>query len=62
MKLKNIAESGMMARKIIVVPCIVNSWLYVSGDRKVFSGVPSWIRSSNASIPPIRKKKKAVAP
>ena len=27
----------MIARKIIVVPCIVNSWLYVSGDRKVFS-------------------------
>ena len=26
-KLKNIALSGMTARKIIVVPCIVNSWL-----------------------------------
>ena len=62
MKLKNIADSGMIARKIIVVPCIVNSWLYVSGDRKVFSAVPSWMRSSSASTPPIRKKKNAVAP
>ena len=26
-KLKNIALSGITARKIIVVPCIVNSWL-----------------------------------
>jgi hypothetical protein len=56
------ADSGMMARKIIVVPCIVNSWLYRSGDRNVFSGVPSWMRSSSASMPPIRKKKNAVAP
>ena len=38
MKLKNMAESGMIARKIMVVPCIVNSSLYVSGDRKVLSG------------------------
>ena len=62
MKLKNMDDSGMIARKIMVVPCMVNSWLYLSGDRKVFSGVPSWIRSSSASIPPRRKKKKAVLP
>ena len=31
-KLKNAADSGMIARKIIVVPCIVNSWLYASAD------------------------------
>ena len=62
MKLKNMALSGMIARKIMVVPCIVNSWLYVSGDRNVLFGVPSWIRSSSASMPPIRKKTKAVAP
>ena len=60
MKLKNTALSGMIARKIMVVPCIVNSWLYVSGARKVLFGDPSWIRSSRASIPPIRKKKNAV--
>ena len=62
MKLKNMALSGMIARKIMVVPCMVNSSLYVSGDRKVLSGDPSWMRNSSASIPPIRKKVKAVAP
>ena len=62
MKLKNMADSGMIARKIMVVPCIVNSSLYRSGDRKVFSGLPSWIRISSASMPPIRKKMKAVVP
>ena len=34
MKLKNMALSGMIARKIMVVPCIVNSWLYVSGRQE----------------------------
>ena len=45
MKLKNMALSGMIARKIMVVPCMVNSWLYVSGRRNVLFGDPSWIRS-----------------
>ena len=27
----------MMTRNTIVVPCIVNSWLYVSGPTNVFS-------------------------
>ena len=62
MKLKNMALSGMIARKIMVVPCMVNSWLYVSGRRNVLFGDPSWIRSSMASMPPIRKKMKAVVP
>ncbi len=52
----------MTARKIIVVPCIVNSWLYASGERKVLSGAPSWQRISSASSPPRRKKRKAVTP
>ena len=56
------ALSGMIARKIMVVPCIVNSWLYVSGLRNVLSGFASWIRISSASSPPSRKKKNAVAP
>jgi cytochrome c1 len=46
----------------MVVPCIVNSWLYTSGERNVLLGVPSWIRSSSASIPPIRKNRNAVPP
>jgi len=29
-KLKNAADIGITARKIIVVPCMVNSELYVS--------------------------------
>ena len=62
MKLKNMALSGMIARKIMVVPCIVNSWLYVSGDRNVLFGDPSWMRSRSASMPPIRKKRNAVDP
>jgi hypothetical protein len=62
MKLKNMALSGMIARKIMLVPCMVNSWLYVSGLRKVLSGLASWIRISSASRPPTRKKKNAVDP
>ena len=46
----------------MVVPCIVNSWLNVSGARKVLSGRASWIRMSSASMPPSRKKMNAVAP
>ena len=49
-----------MTRKIIVVPCIVKSWLYFSGERNVFSGDPSWMRSSSASAPPRQKKTRVV--
>ncbi len=52
----------MIARKIMVVPCIVNSWLYVSASMKVLSARDSWIRMISASTPPSRKKKNAVAP
>src|SRR5436853_820734 len=51
----------MTTRKIIVVPCMVKTWLYASALRKVLLGDPSWIRSSRASMPPIMKNKKAVA-
>ena len=60
MKLKKLADSGITARKIMVVPCMVKSWLYVSALRKVLSGRPSWMRISIASSPPIRKKNTAV--
>jgi len=40
-KLKNAAERGMTARKIIVVPCIVNSWLYISAETTVPLGTAS---------------------
>ena len=29
----------MATKKIMVVPCSVNSWLYCSGERKVDSGL-----------------------
>src|SRR6478736_1588684 len=52
----------MTPRKIIEVPCIVNSWLYISGVRNVWSGIRSCQRISRASRPPIRKNRKAEAP
>ena len=51
---------GTTNRKIIVVPCSVNSALYVAGVRNVLSGAPSWTRISSASTPPIRKKTNVV--
>src|SRR3954451_20836596 len=52
----------MTNRKIIVVACIVNIWLYASALRILLSGDASCSRISSASTPPIRKKQKAVAP
>src|SRR5918993_5687454 len=51
---------GTTKRNTIVVPCIVNSWLYVCGDSSVLSGAPSWRRISSASTPPRMKKTKVV--
>ena len=48
---------GIAAKKIIVVPCKVKNELYSSYVRKSFSGSANWIRNSNASNPPTRKKK-----
>ncbi len=52
--------NGMTKRNIIVVPCIVKIWLYVSGSRNVFSDEPSCQRSSSACTPPTRKNTKPV--
>jgi len=60
--LKNAAESGMIARKTMVVPCIVNSWLNVSALTSVLSGRANWSRMNSASRPPIRKNTKAETP
>ena len=46
----------------MVVPCMVNTWLYSLADSTRPLGCASWRRMSNASIPPTRKKKKAVTP
>ena len=47
---------GMTNRKIIVVPCIVKSWSYASGDSCLPSAVSSWMRMASAIRPPTRKK------
>ena len=56
------ATIGMTKRKIIVVACIVNIWLYFSADRIVPFGPASWARMSRASTPPRTKKNIAVTP
>ena len=60
--MKNDAENGITARKIIVVPCIVNSSLNVCALTSVLSGRASCRRMMIASMPPIRKKMKAELP
>jgi hypothetical protein len=60
--LKNATLIGITKRKIIVVPCIVKSWLKASGETNVLPGVASWIRIISASRPPSRKKANAVLP
>src|SRR6478735_7190665 len=58
----NAAPMGMTTRKIIVVPCMVKTWLYRSALRSLPSGVASWRRMRRASMPPNRKKNSAAAP
>ena len=56
----NPSSMGTAKRYIIVEPCMVNSSLYVSGLRKLFSGTANCVRISSALMPPRRKKRKAV--
>ena len=44
-----------MKRKIISVPCIVNSWLYACGWKIWKPGLASSVLISNAKIPPMMK-------
>ena len=62
MKLKNAALRGMIARKIMVVACIVNISLYCCAERKLLFGTASWMRMNRASSPPTRKKNRADIP
>jgi hypothetical protein len=39
----------------MIVPCMVNNWLYCSGDRNCRPGRASSARISNASTPPTMK-------
>ena len=52
----------MPMRNTIVVPCIVNSWLYAAAESNVPSGRASCRRISSASMPPARKNTIAVVP
>ena len=40
----------------MIVPCIVNSWLYCSGVRNCIPGRASSARISSAITPPMAKK------
>ena len=62
MKLKKAAPRGMIARKIIVVACIVNSWLNVCAVTRVLLGTHNWRRMTSASRPPMTKKVPAETP
>src|SRR5262249_53469780 len=53
---------GIAKRKIIVVACIVNIWLYRSAERMVPFGPASWARMSKDSLPPVLKNTSAVTP
>ena len=51
------ANSGVANSSSMIVPCIVNSWLYCSGSLTICSpGSNSSARISSAIRPPIRKK------
>src|SRR5690606_24504149 len=53
---------GMPARKIIVTPCMVKTWVYTSADSSLAPGTARWVRISSASDPPTSRKKKAATP
>jgi hypothetical protein len=55
-QLKKAADSGMMARNTIDVPCIVKSWLNISAETTFMFGPMSWARMIAASTPPHTKK------
>src|SRR5262249_33467317 len=65
------ASTGMITKKIMIVACMLKNMLYESGDMCCPAlpghsslpmigisacGQPSWRRTNNARVPPIRKK------
>ena len=60
--MKKAADSGITPRKIIVVACIVKSWLNISGVTRFCSGLINCVRIIMASIPPEKNMMKAVTP
>ena len=55
-RLPKAKNNGVANISSITVPCIVNSWLYCSGDRNCRPGRPSSARISIAMMPPAMKK------
>jgi hypothetical protein len=53
------STAGTAKRNIMIVPCIVKSWLYVSGRRRSFAGTASWVRMRRARMPASTKKRNA---
>jgi hypothetical protein len=53
---------GITKRNTMVVACIVNIWLYCSGDSTLPLGAASCRRIRPASMPPTRKKANATTP
>ena len=45
------STAGTANRNIIIVPCIVKSWLYSDGPTSVLSGTASWMRMTSARNP-----------
>jgi hypothetical protein len=56
MKLPKALQTGITNKKIIVVPCMVNSWLYWEAVKRSLLGSASCVLISNAINPPMRKK------
>ena len=55
------ANSGVANSSSMIVPCIVNSWLYCSGlSTTCRPGLTSSARISSASTPPIMKNRNEV--
>ena len=54
-------NSGVANSSSMIVPCIVNSWLYCSGDRNCIPGRASSPRMSMAIMPPTMKNANEVA-
>src|SRR3954451_1220869 len=57
----NAKNNGVANISSINVPCIVNSWLYCSGDRNCIPGCANSARISSAITPPITKNANATA-
>ena len=59
-KLAKANTIGVAKNSSMIVPCMVNSWLYCSGDRNCMPGRASSARMISAISPPTRKNTKAV--